>query len=511
MKPKEILTFINDIEEKFPVDKWIIAGVHVWPLFRLYIGEYLWGGNIQRIGNVTLLQKVIAFFKYFIGTIYQCIRLRVIDHGHNNELKSAEVLMVFYNMGRNIYDIEKKGWYDYIAEPIEDVLNNYGIQTYGIENITHMFELKRPRANKTTIICDSLLFKKLLFRIKNVKTIVSDNIDLPYYNEVVNYCEKRGYKGIIYPISYVNYLVQMLIFEAKIYEKIIQEKKISIAMVQDWRSSHEMALTLACSRQGIPCLEIQHGYYGQDFFTHYGWRLQPNGGYELKPNYYWCWTKGSADKMMEEISDGCAISGINPMKLYWNKKENIFANMIRTDIEKSFPLDRPLILFSLQNVLDERVFPEWIIDVVKETENQYFWLFRKHSSAERSGQDDICEKIEYLHNAEWKISTKLPLLKLLEYITVHVTMFSSVVVEAATEGVPSILLAKEATELFQEQACAGYAYYVDNKEMFLEKVNKLCSIKKEKLQGKCYQEKAVNELLAIVKKSIAKRDELKNV
>ena len=37
----DIKEIINDVEAKFPVDKWIIDGIHIWPVIRIQLYEDL--------------------------------------------------------------------------------------------------------------------------------------------------------------------------------------------------------------------------------------------------------------------------------------------------------------------------------------------------------------------------------------------------------------------------------------------------------------------------------------
>ena len=41
MESKEIIKILNEIEEKFPVDKWSVDDLDIWPYVRFRIGSKL--------------------------------------------------------------------------------------------------------------------------------------------------------------------------------------------------------------------------------------------------------------------------------------------------------------------------------------------------------------------------------------------------------------------------------------------------------------------------------------
>ena len=58
-----------------------------------------------------------------------------------------------------------------------------------------------------------------------------------------------------------------------------------------------------------------------------------------------------------------------------------------------------------------------------------------------------------------RLATSLPLLSLLERVAVHLTAYSSVVLEAEVLGVPSVLWHPEGVRVFRDQMASGWAAY----------------------------------------------------
>ena len=327
------------------------------------------------------------------------------------------------------------------------------------------FELKYPRTSKTKVLNFDLLTRNILFKFRKKNTFKEN---LSGFDAFLSECDDCGINTDRLKPHVIGYEVLALQSEAAYYEQILKKLGVRMALVPDWRNFHCMALTYACKKHNIPCVEIQHGYYGQRCFTHSSWRKQPSSGYLIKPDYYWCWTKQSAVSINNELPVGKAISAYPPMKLFWQSDEYALVKDSNNVIDMIVPKGMKIVLVSLQNVMPKDVYPEWLIDLVYDTQNEYFWLFRKHISSERSGQDEICDMLQGLINVEWENSSELPLDVLLSRVDVHVTLFSSVVVEAALSGVPSIFLAENYKDRFGEQIETEIARYADSKESMLE-------------------------------------------
>ena len=58
----KVVDFINEIEERFDVDEWIVDNIHIWPILRFQLGFQL--DNITtKTGNIRKSQLVKKAFK----------------------------------------------------------------------------------------------------------------------------------------------------------------------------------------------------------------------------------------------------------------------------------------------------------------------------------------------------------------------------------------------------------------------------------------------------------------
>ena len=80
---------------------------------------------------------------------------------------------------------------------------------------------------------------------------------------------------------------------ASYFKRVLARVRPKLVFVTCWYATESMACILACNELGIPSIDIQHGI--QEFHVAYArWNRVPNGGYELLPTYFWCWSEAEA-------------------------------------------------------------------------------------------------------------------------------------------------------------------------------------------------------------------------
>lgn len=453
MNEKEVLNFINELEEDYRVTEWSIFGVNIWPLIRLEIGERLCNSNLKTecqyhdgTGIKKLINRLISEIKIFLE-LYLC------DYRKNSVYNGEDVVCIVDNDSREMKVDD--GYYSVSINPIADQLREQGLSVFNFEYVSPGKEIL-PRNNKSKIINMGVIFEiaksKICFNVKR-------NPNLPNYDKVIELCKQ---KGLLSDIFHIDNLVIFLLAAKKYYIKAFKKYRPKLIVISNWRNAKQMPLTMAAKELEIPCIEINHGYYGQDCFTHFKWTNEPKNGYELRPDYYWCWTKRSSDIMNKEALRGKAIAGYPPKIFIWGNMLKEKYHDEECKLKKLLPKNKKIILVTLNNVISRDEYPKWFLDLVSDTEEEFFWLFRKHHASTFSGQDVLCNEIECLNNTEWRYSSEWPLLLLLENVDVHVTYNSSVVIEAAFMGVPSIILSGMFKDRFREQIESGEAVYVHN-------------------------------------------------
>lgn len=472
MNEKDICKFIVDLESQYEVEKWVVDGIHIWPLVRLAIGESIYFSE-QKSDVITDKPEwwVGKNLKRLAKEFFRFLKLYISDYKNNAKYDGEEILCIVANGNRDIR-IKNSGWYHHIINPIYDEINLKGKRIFSLEYFYGDYNTMAPRYNPSKIINIGILLRIIK---QKIKILLPGQECLPMFDEVVKKCEKVGVPKTVFDVR--NILVTIRAAE-QYYCEMLRHKDIKLIIISDWRNTFEMGLTMAAKKLGLKCIEIWHGYYGPDSITHFWWHKQPAGGYEVRPDYYWCWTKKSAESMNGELINGKAIYGGIPYKLAWDRGLKSRIACLDINFMGKIPTSKKIVLFSLNPNVDIEEYPEWLLDVIRETNGRYFWLLRKHDRVKRqSGENAICEACDKLENVEWRYSSEVPLFQLLECADVHVTYDSSVVFEALSMGIKTIFLSKFVRYRYEEQIGEGTAMYIDNKKDMLEYLDKYCSTK----------------------------------
>lgn len=468
MTESEILLFINKIEYLYEVEKWTINGVHIWPLIRLELGEKL-AGNVD-CKNIKKRKVFFMRVKKMLVNLFNALNLYLLDYKNNVSYDNEEILCFVNNSERNINVIDK-GLYDPIINPISDGLITNKKKCFFLEYVYGERSIRIPRYNKTKIINFGIIMNELRNYLKILR---KNKVNMPQYDKFIKYCSQNDIEINFIEIQNI---VNRLLAIKQYYLKILINTRVKLILISDWRNTMQMALVMAAKQLGIKCIEIHHGYYGQKYFTHFGWIKEPKEQYECRPNYYWCWTEKSALTLNGELKHGRAIYGGIPFVLAWNNNIKNRLGNIDIDLEKRIPLASKVVLVTLSNIVNKDKYPPWLIELVKETNGRYYWIFRKHIADNLSAQDEICREIEQYSNAEWHDSYQVPLFQVLELSDVHITYDSSTVIEAGAMGIGSIILAEYARYRFEEQISTGMVSYINSKEDIIKKINEYINVK----------------------------------
>lgn len=145
-----------------------------------------------------------------------------------------------------------------------------------------------------------------------------------------------------------------------------------------------MALCLACRKQGIPSIDIQHGIQGSGHRAYSRWTKVPQNGYELLPTLFWCWS----DYEAETISDWGEIAGNQHKAIVagnpWLDK---FQEFTKSDVfraeskefDKLIANKQKVLLVCLSGIPSFGVgLDEFLLDTMKNSAPSFLWLVRMH-------------------------------------------------------------------------------------------------------------------------------------
>ncbi len=505
MNRKETMDFINEVESSYPVSKWEIDGIKIWPLVRVKMASSLDISSSNRevkmkLNNVSNFIRVCKnlvnkFFSYFKTGVQSVWSLGEFISKRSEIVSPISYVFLSFPHYRALVGRE---WINKFADPLADFLesrheNSLVLElSYELANRSPIY--KSNRYINFNFVFLIYLFSKIPFR----KTKASK---MYKYSNFLLFVEKTLHQSIAgidirtlkKDITFVNLLKNQ-------FRRILKNNKVKICFINCYYHTVGMALSIACRGLGIPAIDVQHGSQGEYHVGYGNWKNIPQSGYSMMPTKFWCWSPEDAksiNKWASKIDSQIAFDGGNPFLEMWFDSNN----KIVSDYDKKIKLIKSrqkskYILFTLQHLAEFP--PDWVWKAINQSHKNWVWWIRVHPVA-ISRLDEINRSIKQKcpHiNYEIKLSSSLPLPALLRNADLHVTMFSSAVLEAANFSVPSIILSENGHDIYKPLIRSKAALFASSPDLLLQSIMKSFSksLNKNKLFRTHSLEKTFSQL-----------------
>ena len=470
---EDIMHLINEVEERFPVDKWVIDDIHVWPIMRFNLHFALLphtykSGAPEKVNNREInyfLSKPLRIFKNFAEFV--CAYL--MDYKVNNGLNiSAGVVLLSDGFS---YSRLKGVWYENFCDPFITYFRKKNISSL---LMTPTYQYFIPTYSRAMFILPHLAY------ITFIKNVFSKEANLPQENlsdfeKLNDFLKTHSVNSVSFDLTKIRKKVRRIRACADFYKEIFKKIKPRLALMVEYYRTQGMAFSLACREFGIPCVDIQHGFQVDSHVAYGRWNKVPESGYELLPAIFWCWSNYEVsiiEKWSKNISRWHKpIVGGNLLFKIWQDDNNDFVKYYDrkiTEIEERYP-GFLHILFTLNGDTESEL--KTLLSIIEKAQDSrlpyYFWI-RLHPCRLNNKRKikNILSKHEFL-NIEFDKATDFPLYALLRHMDLHITEFSSTVIEAEAFGVPSIIVHPLGSGVFKEQILSGWALPVYDLDQIL--------------------------------------------
>ena len=235
-----------------------------------------------------------------------------------------------------------------------------------------------------------------------------------------------------------------------------------------------MGWALACRRAGVRSVDLQHGRLGPHHGAYTQLTAAPTDGYHLMPDIIWCW--GPKTKHDIEVGKNvqCArhggLVGGNAWLHKWRYGDT---SGLEPRVAGEFAQEsarKRKILVSLQPL--ESPINAALLQAMQQLPTEWLWLMRLHPLRRHTAPEiEGILSDAGVKNFEIERSTSLPLFSLLKMANHHVTVFSSVVIEAAAFGIRTSLIGAEGRDIFEAQIKAGVCRYAPTAEELLDHID----------------------------------------
>ncbi|WP_045212456.1 hypothetical protein [Desulfonatronovibrio magnus] len=451
MNRNDLMDFINWLEINTPVTSWQAEGVNVWPIIRINI----YFENFKKNDRTTPANNSkIQFKNASLKNRRFSLFLNNPRHDH-----TADCLFVTNSICNKLV-MDK--YINIYTDPVIEKLKSEGKKSIVLEQEKITNSSPMPNGPRFYISQDLTEFAKK-HKLDKVKCYVQD------MEKVIIILAKKGFKKTA---NYIlnNFRNLRFLVNKKYFQDILSRVKPKSVYFTCYYGE-KMAFVSAAREIGIQTIDLQHGIQG-DYHAAYGrWENVPSSGYSMLPDVFSVWSDKEKDSIitwsskLQNSPHQAQVDG-NPWLDMW-KQKNPTTRYYDDLFSREFPSanGRKRLLFTHQ---DSYSWPDWFPTALQRTTKDFDIFFRVHPGANESLPSwRKYFKDKGINNIILERATNWPLLALMRHMDVHVTCYSSCVIEAETLGVPSLVITDDGETYFKDQIQKGTCKRVKSADDFL--------------------------------------------
>lgn len=439
MKVKErenIIRRLNAWENEFPLEKWKIEGIHIWPIIKrnIFFNLYYKSTHTPTIGRrkIPLYQRIIRKLsrKPKAWLYYRSLKLKKTD---------------FLFSGAPSHRIAWEGkQYNRYFEPLMDYLASKGQASYLLEyksiNVEKLYEAQRV-IDLTRLLP---LFMKKIDRenfFQNIKVLPGYNLFLKEMSEVTGLSTNHFNENLFGNL-------QKILSWSSLYQSILKKTEARYIFGLCYYNNEMLGMNLAARRLSVNSVDMQHGTQG-DLHFGYLFNKMPEEGFNILPKYFWLWDESSFKGIEKWVGENhLPLLGGNPWIEYLDSIED-------RGVSRN---EKPMVLFTLQPL--NPVIDDYFLKVIALTIKEYDWWLRLHPRMTEAETSQLMDKLAALHldqsvHLEKSASVSLPFL--LKSCDLHISKYSGSVGEAALLGKISLIIDEIGVRSFKDLMHSGKA------------------------------------------------------
>jgi hypothetical protein len=452
---RRFLFLAEEIERNFAVSRWKCADVPIWPSARmdLYLAMH-WAhtGGTAPIPRPLALRAMARAATPFSNAWKSRRDLA------NWIVRPRRAHAIFLGDGVSLDFVDGR-WQDRFGEPIIAELERRGLATFLMQS----GELTRLPWRRPTFAANMIALWGAL-----AGTTAPRRVELPDHDRVLEFLSRNAVPAHCLSRGRLQRRARVLCATASAFERVLRIVKPTLAFVVTYYAGLGAAFLVACRRQGILSIDLQH--CPQDgAHKAYGWSGVPDNGYATLPSLFWNWTeedavyiRGWADKLAvpwhRSLHGGHTqlasfLDDSESSTQAWDRK------IMAIGAGRTF--DRE-ILVALQPIGGRRVQWEALARQIEAAPPAWRWWIRRHPAAGPYQDEEYrCLLSLRMPNVVVEAASSTPLPALLRHMSLVVSLASGASAEAAVFGVPSLFISDEARGPFAGLIERGHARVVD--------------------------------------------------
>lgn len=452
MTHSEFIEWLEGIEEEFPVTRWKVRGVRVWPLVRLSLSFSTFRPGLPRHGLGAGWRRRVSNVG---GGLSAWARAYLRDRPANRRpTEGAEAVFLTYSAGRRPLVEGKR--YDVRAGPFVELLGRLGARSL-VWEMSPFGDYNVPRHTPSFLVQPHLTSLRAACQLL---PLGDDRVQLDRYDE---FLARTGEAGLHFAHANVMRIRRDMLFLRLLADRFGRWLRCSrprLGFVAN-AGLPEQAFCLACREVGITSVELQHGVQGNLHPSYGSWFAVPHEGWETRARVFWSWDQESAAAINRwalcEPDRHVAVVGGDPWREMWLDEGSELVRSTGELIEerKRAVAGERHILVTLSSQGD--IVPPAVGDAVRLSPPSWRYWFRLHHVDQAARRIEAARLLGPLgvDLGLMGFATEMPLHALLRHLDCHLTVsLSTVVAEAAALGVPSVACGMEAPDFFPGEMAA---------------------------------------------------------
>ncbi len=441
------LNLVDDIERRFPVADWNCADVDIWPLARLDLYVDMYDQALGGLAGSRLSRPLRALEQVSRPVSNAWKQRRRLSH---YRLRPQRASVVFLGDGVSLDRIDD-AWEDRYGEPLIAALEADGIESF----LMQAGDMRRTPWRRPTFAANTVEAAG-----HALAPFFHAPLTLPRHDELVRFLRGQGVAAPSLSLERLGRRTAALRATAQIFERILRTVKPRLAFTVTWYAGLGPAFMLACRRQGILSVDLQHCPQGGRHKA-YRWNAVPDRGYGTLPAVFWSWNAedalavdswarapwhrslhGGHPRLAPFLDDS------DPRTVAW---DGLYRQASGGPCERE-------ILVALQTIGGHDHILNALADQIAAGPPTWRWWIRQHPAARRE-EDVLYARLLALRGPNIRVAeaSSLPLLALLRHMSVVVSLSSGVAAEAVPFGVPAIFLSDHASGQFGYLTESGQA------------------------------------------------------
>ena len=450
------LRLARAIEDRFEVARWRSDDVDLWPPARMdmFLDMFRAKAGDTAPPAPPFLLRAAASLATPLTNIWKS--RRDLEHWRPWP-KPADAILLGDGVSLDRID---GAWSDRHGEPVMAGLERQGRTTFLMQpgGLDHL-PWRRPTFAANTVAVRGALAAGL---------DRGRPVDLPDHAAVLAFLEREGVQAPSLSPARLAKRARAIAATASEFQKVLRVVKPRLAFVVTYYAGLGHGFALACRREGVMCVDLQHC---PQEGTHraYRWSRLPERGYSTLPAGFWTWSLEDAAYVADWADETDApwhaavhgghsqlmsfLNGQAPETRGWDERFHAIGDGGAFERE---------ILVALQPIGGRRPVWDALARRIEDAPDSWRWWIRRHPSSTRS-QDGEYQGLLALRRPNVIIdeASELPLPALLRRMSVLVSLASGAAAEAAILGVPALFLDDEAGGSFPGLIERGQAEVID--------------------------------------------------